>query len=77
MSELVSFGVECGNAECGTGIILGDMRVRPKWAGDRITFVTMKPTRIKCEACGFEKEYTQSDLREFPYLEGEAGQINE
>lgn len=73
MSDLVSYGVECGNGKCQTAIILGEMHVRPKRAGDRVTFVKFNPTRMKCKACGWEQEYTYDDLRQFPLVEGDSG----
>lgn len=66
MSERVSYGFECGNAKCQTGIITGEMFARPTRAGDLVTFVTVTPGKLKCPTCGWEQEYTQADLREFP-----------
>jgi hypothetical protein len=66
MSEQVPFGFECGNPECRTGIVMGEMLVRPIHAGDLVTFVEVTPGRLKCPECGREQKYTQADLREFP-----------
>jgi hypothetical protein len=65
MSELVPYGFECGNPKCKIGIVMGDMLKRPQRAGDLVTFVTVKPGKLKCPKCGWEQEYTQADLREF------------
>lgn len=67
MSEERSYGVECKNSECHSGIILGDYLTRPQRAGEVVSFaVVKKPGRLRCPSCGQEFEYDQGDLREFP-----------
>lgn len=69
MPEQRSFGVECKNPECHTGIILGDYLTNPQHPGDMISFVDGMPGTVRCPVCGQEYEYTQEDLREFPDAE--------
>ena len=67
MSEQRPYGVECKNKDCHSGIILGDYMTRPQRAGEVVSFIVMeKATKIRCQSCGHEYEYTQDDLREFP-----------
>jgi hypothetical protein len=67
MSEERAYGVECKNANCHTGIILGSYLTRPERGGDIISFVVVKKAgRVKCPDCGREYEYDQPDIREFP-----------
>ncbi len=64
----IPFGVECKNQDCHTGIILGDVWVQdqPLRQGDRIEFIVLRPTNLRCRDCQREYEYTQADLRRFP-----------
>jgi len=67
MSEKRSFGVECKNPECHTGIILGTYTTRPQRGSDLVEFVVVKKAGlVKCPGCGKEYGYDQGDIREFP-----------
>ena len=66
MSNLVPFGFECGNPKCKYGIVFGDMFIQPERVGDLLTVVTVKTGKLKCPKCGWEQEYSQKDLRQFP-----------
>jgi hypothetical protein len=65
MSVEKSYGVECKNKKCRTGIILGTYMTRPERSGDIISFVVVtKAGRVKCPSCGQEHEYDSPDIRE-------------
>jgi hypothetical protein len=67
MSEERSYGVECKNPACHTGIILGSYMTRPQNRGDVIQFVVVKKAgSVTCPSCGEKHEYDQPDIREFP-----------
>ena len=72
MSELRSYGIVCKNEECRTAWIMGDMYVpnRESRGGDLVTFLKIKPGSFRCLHCGKQFDYTQDDVKEFPYLEG-------
>jgi hypothetical protein len=44
------------------GFILGDCMTNPQRAGDIVTFVSMKPTKATCPACG---PHIRIELRTF------------
>jgi hypothetical protein len=62
------FGVKCKTAGCNTGIILEDVWFsdHPLRQGDRIEFVVLRPTTLRCPKCQLEHEYVQADARTFP-----------
>jgi len=67
MSEERSYGIECKNPDCRTGVILGSYMTRPEARGDIVSFVVVKKAgAVKCPECGKEYEYDQGDIREFP-----------
>ncbi len=63
----VPFGVDYKNEHCHTGIIIGDVLVQdqPLRQGDKIGFIVLRPTNLRCQNCQREYEYTQADLRTF------------
>ena len=69
MSQRRFYGVIC-KAGCGTALVLGDkMSLAPdSQGGDPFNWPpTIKPFRFT-HCSNQEFEYTQHDLREFPYL---------
>jgi hypothetical protein len=72
MSEEKAFGVECKNAGCHAGIILGTYMTRPQRGGDIVSFIVVKKAgHVQCASCGEEHEYDQPDIREFSNLGSE------
>jgi hypothetical protein len=73
MSELVSYGVECKNPDCGSVIVMGELHINPKRRGDLESVPKFMSGRLVCKNCGKEYEYTRADLRHIPLVEGESG----
>lgn len=66
MTQERLYGVECKNAACHAGIVLGSYLTRPQNSGDLIEFVVVKKAgRVTCPNCHREYEYDRPDIREF------------